>query len=733
MSEPALSPSPRPWRDGLAAGVGPALVAGAIVALIDAATSGFGALPHLLALWLPVALVIGLVAGLISAGVLATHGDGVVRGGLRRLRDDRELDIALTGAVLAGVIVALILVAFVGVAAKALVADVQRKSTGALLLGVAIVALLPVFALLGYPFYRVTRRLAAFVPAAGSAPRLLVLLALGGVAILALGLFVIFTQLDWQALGLGGHLLALGLIAGTLLLKSIPVLRKPIVAGVGALVAIVLPLVLLRGTPSPSVRDTVVDQSMGGSKLVRVYRAFLDRDHDGQSAFFGGPDCNDGDKTIFNGADEIKDDGIDQNCDGRDRVSKAEEPVKAADPPPTPTKSDAVAKDANVLIVMIDTVRADRLGVAGYQRDGKSLTPRLDAFVQQAAWFTRAYSVAPNTPRAMPAFMTSRYASTIKVDKLFKNYPVVDNANVMLFEVLKDAGYATLGYSSHFYFRDERNFTQGFDLYDNEGALDIAPSNKDIAAPRIVPKVLAKLDELAKDKTKFAMWVHLFEPHSTYMEHDFCPISERGTASLIHKYDCEIQYTDGYVGQILDALDATGLAKNTVVVIVADHGEAFGVHTFAGQKMFFHGQTLYDELLRIPLTVRVPGAAPTKSDAVVSLLDVAPTVLDAVGVAIPPAFQGRSLVPAVTGKPLPPRPVFAELIPYPSWDHEGRAVISGDGRWKLFDRVSDGKKELYDLSADPEEREDRFRAEPQIAQEMEDLLLDFQDLRKAAE
>jgi len=508
----------------------------------------------------------------------------------------------------------------------------------------------------------------------------------------------VFTQLDWQVLGIGGYLLMLGLGAGTLLLlgvggkvaERIPA-RSAVAAG-GAVVAIVLPLLVLRGTPSATVRDAVVDKSMGGSKLVRVYRGLSDRDHDGQSAFFGGPDCNDSDQTIFNGADEIKDDGIDQNCDGRDRKTETTESRSGTGTGTGATAPSAVAKDANVLIIMIDTVRADRLGAAGYQRDGKSLTPRLDAFVQQSAWFTRAYSVASNTPRAMPAFMAGRYASTIAVDKLFKNYPTLDDKNLMLFEVLKDAGYATFGFSSHFYFRPERNFTQGFDAYDNEGALDIAPSNKDSAAPRIVPKVLAKLDELAKAKTRFAMWVHLFEPHSTYVEHEGCPISERGTESLKHKYDCEIAYDDGYVGQILDALDTTGLAKNTVVVIVADHGEAFGIHSFAGQKMFFHGQTLYDELLRIPLAIRVPGGTALKSDAVVSLIDVAPTVLDAVGIAVPAPFQGRSLVPALKQNV----PVARDSL----WLlHEGnRALRVGD--WKIVATGNEAPWELYDFSKD---------------------------------
>lgn len=744
MSEISTTPAAHPWRDGLAAGVGAALVAGLVVALIDASSAGLGAFPTLLALWAPVALGAGVGLGLVVAGFRATFGEGALRAGLARLRKDRELDVAVTGALLAGAVVAVLIIGATAVLAQALVGDVQRKGTGALLLGVAVVVLVPALGLLGLPIYRATRGLAGVVPSLGKISRVVALLVAGVVLVLAAAGHVIFNQLDWRALGLGGYLLFLAIPVTAVVLLGVggriagrlPA-RGAIAAG-GALVAIVLPLLLLRGQPAAATRDAVVDRSMGGSKLVRIYRSFLDGDGDGQSAFFGGPDCDDGNQAIYNGADEVKDNGVDENCDGRDRVSKSDpsapvpDPVADPDPARDPAAGPALAPGMNVVVIMIDTVRADRLGVAGYRRDDKSLTPRLDAFVGQSTWFTRAYSQASNTPRAMPAFMTARYPSTIKVDKLFKNYPTLHDDNLMLFEVLREAGYQTLGYSSHFYFRDERNFTQGFDLYDNEGALDIAPSNKDTASPRIVPKVIAKLAELGAAEQRFAMWVHLFEPHSTYMEHDGWEITERGTASLIQKYDYEIAFTDGYLGQIFDALEMSGLDENTVVVVVSDHGEAFGNHSFAGQKMFFHGQTLYDELLRIPLVVRVPGRAAGTSDAVVQLIDVAPTILDALGIARPPSFQGRSLVPAVRGEALPPAPAFAELIPYPSWNHEARAVISGDGRWKLFDRISDGKKELYDLAADPDEKKDRFRDDPAKAQEMEDLLLDFADLRKAA-
>lgn len=739
-----MPPEARPWRDGLAAGVAAALISGLVVAFADAAMAGFGAFPALLALWAPPALGLGVVAGLVVAGFRATFGEGALGAGIRRLKADKDLDIAVTGAMLAALVVAGVLVVVVGVAARNLVVGRERVDTGLRLLGIVTVVAIPLVALLGFPIFRLTRRGAAVLP---GRPRAIWMIVVGGLGALALGLFVVFTQLDWRALGLGSYALFGGLFGGTIAIvllgrgpldgvrRAIP--ARGIAVAAGAVIAVVLPLVILRGTPSRDVQGIVTDKAAGGAKLIAMYRDLTDGDGDGYSGFFGGPDCDDAKADVHRGAPDKPDNGVDEDCNGSDYKAPAKKVVDhGADPtdpdvkdPTPPVKSAALAPDANIVILMIDTVRADRLGVAGYQRDGASLTPRIDALAGQGVRFTHAYSVAANTPRAMPAFMTSRYPSVIAVDKQFKNYPNIDAKNVMLFEELKAAGLATFGISSHYYFREERNFGQGFDTYDNEGALDTGPANHDIAGDRIVPRVIAKLEELAASKQRFALWVHLFEPHSTYMEHDGFPTASskglRGTEALKHKYDYEIAYDDKLVGQILDTLDSSQLAPNTIVVLVADHGEAFGVHRVAGQGMMFHGQTLYDELLHIPLIVRAPGVAPATVDSVVSLIDVAPTLLDAVGAPVPPTFMGRSLVPALRGEALEPRPAFAELIPYPNWDHEARAVISADGKWKLVDRISENTKEVYDLVEDVEERKDLYRADGPVTQELDALLQEF--------
>jgi arylsulfatase A-like enzyme len=248
------------------------------------------------------------------------------------------------------------------------------------------------------------------------------------------------------------------------------------------------------------------------------------------------------------------------------------------------------------------------------------------------------------------------------------------------------------------------NITQGADEWDNTGALNIPESNHDTAGPRIVQKAITRLGELAKADTKFAMLVHLFEPHSTYMEHEGFRYTERGTAGLVQKYDYEIAFDDALIGQLLDALDSTGLAKTTTVVVMADHGEAFGDHIVAGKPAFFHGDNLYRELVHVPLIFRVPGGKPCRRDDVVQLIDMAPTIAALFGVAPPKSWQGRSLLPALACQQLEPRPAFSELMPAPEWDHEAKAMITADGKHHVYYRISDSKWEIYDLDHDPEEK-----------------------------
>jgi arylsulfatase A-like enzyme len=665
------------------------------------ATQGaMGVLELSLGLYGVAGLGLAVIVGLFAGGVV-----GAIPGGAGTLRTNPERDLSVTTGLLAGVVGVLVAAIVNAAGQRLLIGKMQSQQLATIAAaGMVFIAAIPaaVVALAALPSLR---RLARAVPrpaATGSTGLLLILLGLGGV----LGLVFALSRADWRVLDLGplvalGVALVLGVghgvfwfgtAAGRALKARVPTTPLKLAALALPIAAVAAGARLPEGAPAYQAAS---DGSLGLRFALALARRATDGDGDGFSARFGGGDCDDRSAQVYPGAQDTPGDGVDQNCEGGDARAVAVAPDGPAEKPVAPA-GPALWK-GNLLIVTIDAFRADRLGVAGYKRGGKSLTPNLDALAARGAYFKRVWSQAPNTPKSFPSILTSRTPSGIAWDKPGVNYPNLLPSNKTFFEGLKGVGMNPIGVFSHFYFTADRGISKAFGEWTNDGAGTIAESNKDIASPRIVPRVLARLRAAAEKKERFALWTHLFEPHSSYMTHKEFPTSLTGVPGLMEKYDYEIAFADLWFGKLLEGLRALHLDGDTAIVVMADHGEAWGEH-----KVYFHGQDLFDEQLRVPLIIAVPGLEPRVIDDRVALTDVGPTLLELVGAGAPSTMRGRSLVPLIQGKPREARPIFSELLPATAWPHH--AVMMIDGDHKVIHRVSDRRWELYDLAKDPREQ-----------------------------
>jgi len=721
------------WPSGASIFAG-TLGAGILDACLVLAHGSGGRLFEVLALAAGLYGTAGLLSGAFVGWAVAT-AIAAVPGGWRALRENRDLDGRAAAALLGLAAAALVMAAGAGAAHGLFVAEMASRKLAVIATAGLALALCPVAALAGVACARLVVRRTRHLPAPrglGATGLLLVAFATAGL----LAFVAALSRADWRVLDLGplwsalaalllaaGHAIFwYGSAPGQRLRARLP--RRGL--GVGVTIAVLTLLVLGSqiGETSPSYA-AITDASWGLRLALKIARHLTDRDHDGYSALFGGGDCDDSRADVFPGAEDIPGDGIDQDCQGGDA-----QPV-AASPEPAPAHTPAApaqhgAFSGNILIIAIDALRADRLGVAGYGRPpGHSLTPTLDALAQRGARFTHVWAQAPNTPRSFPSLVTSRYPSEIAWQKQSLNYSNLLPSNHTFFEPLAAAGLRPIGIFSHFFFTADRGISKGFAEWSDDGAKSIADSNKDIASPRIVPRVIARLRKAAQTGERFVLWTHLFEPHSSYMEHPEFPASLSGVQGLEEKYDYEIAFADLWAGKIVKTLEETRLDRNTAVVVFGDHGEAWGEH-----KRYFHGQDLTEEQLRVPLLVVVPGEKPVVVDDEVGLIDLGPTLVDLVGAAPLPSFHGRSLLPAIEGRPLSSRPIFAELLP--STATPSHEVTMIDGAKKLTHKISERRWELFDLADDPRQQKNLADqpASRALLDELRATLVKFEEHRR---
>ena len=370
----------------------------------------------------------------------------------------------------------------------------------------------------------------------------------------------------------------------------------------------------------------------------------------------------------------------------------------------------------NLLVICVDTLRADHLGAYG---DRPSRTPAIDELARTGVVFERAISHASWTLPSFAAVLTSLYTSTHGCWNFDSR---LGEGFVTLPEILSDAGFATAGVASHVFFNEKYGLQQGFDEFDDELAKRRADTGWiPITSPSVTEKALRWLDEQAAEPDeRWMLWLHYFDPHYPYVPHD-----ETGGPAAVEQelYRREIAYTDGYIGQVLAALEAKGFGDDTAILFLSDHGEAWEEHPGVRR----HAKSLHKEELRVPLILRVPGLRARRVSQVVRTVDVLPTLLEVLGVQPEreQPFEGRSLVPALLGETVELPALLSEIRL-----HDGFTANSiVEGRWKLIDDVSSRRRLLYDIDADFEEQHDLAAEHPQV---VEDLALKLAKLLERA-
>ena len=401
-----------------------------------------------------------------------------------------------------------------------------------------------------------------------------------------------------------------------------------------------------------------------------------------------------------------------------------------------PAAGPSDASIRHVILISIDTLRADRLRCYGHPF---VQTPNIDGLAADGILFERHISAAPTTLNSHTSLMTGTWPHTHGVAR---NGFVVNEQNVMLAEVLKSSGFTTAAFIGAYPLHSRFAFGQGFEHYDESFDIMVGDQPVDQNQRRADSVTNSALAWIEKERPeRMFLFVHYFDVHAPYSPpppYDWMyrsdnlaavngsilqldrmrkilktnPTALRAENAAMDALYCgEVSYTDEQIGRLLDGLGKMDLLEHSLIVLTSDHGEAMAEHW----EIWDHGRATYESTIRTPLIIRQPGSrgAGTRSRQLVSNIDVMPTILDRLGEDHPARIEGVSFARVLDAKePKPREAVFAEATkPWtrsyeddPVWTNARKCRAIREGRWKLIHQPAGGITELYDLDSDPNEQ-----------------------------
>lgn len=422
-------------------------------------------------------------------------------------------------------------------------------------------------------------------------------------------------------------------------------------------------------------------------------------------------------------------------------------------------KGWVVHNKENIVLITVDCLRADHLSLYGYKKNN---TPNIDGLASEGVTFTEAIANGSHTAISFPSILTSTYGS------MYGGYDCLSNERMSIAQVLSKNGYTTAAFHSNPHLSAAYNYDIGFNVFSDSfenkffsSRFNIFKKWGDSARFRTLFSFMMKLyshvygkrtfevpyeraegiarkaiDWLQGSSSNFFIWVHFMDPHWPWippkdflnemvsieeanrlwwkMSINYQSLSHEELRKLIGLYDCEIRYVDHALGDFLRVLKERGLYDNSIIILTSDHGEEFEEHGDIGH----HSLKMYEELIHVPLVIKFPNGLykGTIANDLVSLLDLAPTIVERLGIDKPKKWLGSSLLPILAGK----KGYNSEGVISEGRIKKGHNIVSYRSKqWKFIINEEKGMRELYDLQQDPSEKKNLAKVMPEKVAEFE--------------